>query len=197
MTARLALATRSHDERWDVLVGRMAGGDQAALASLYDATSSAVHGLVGRIVQDRAMAEEVTGDVFFQAWQQAANYDASRGTPLAWLLAMARTRAIDRIRVGVAARSAHEPMERALGIPCGRPGPEDAYSTDERRRHVAGALAVLPDDQRQAVELAYYEGLSHTEIATHLDQPLGTVKTRIRLGMNKMRDALSALGSLR
>src|SRR5262249_32908357 len=137
------------------------------------------------------------GDVFFQAWQQAAQYDGQRGTPLAWLLAIARTRAIDRIRVGVAARTGHDPVERALSIPCGRPGPEDAYATDERRRHVVGALAVLPDDQRRAVELAYYEGLTHTEIAARLDLPLGTVKTRVRLGMNKLRDALSALGSIR
>jgi RNA polymerase sigma-70 factor, ECF subfamily len=197
VTARLALVTaESHEERWDVLVGRMAQGDQSALARFYDATAPAVHALVGRIVRDAAIAEEVTGDVFFQAWQQAGRYDADRGAPLAWLLAMARTRAIDRIRVGVAARVPHEPVEEAHGIACARPGPEDSYSTDEWRRRVVAALALLPAEQREAVELAYYEGLSHSEVAARLDQPLGTVKTRIRLGMSKLRDALGSLGSV-
>ena len=198
VAARLALVqTEPREERWEVLVGRMAQGDQSALATLYDATAPAVHAIVGRIVNDHGIAEEVTGDVFLQAWRQAERYDASRGTPLTWLLAMARSRAIDRIRVGVAARAPHEPIERAFEVPCRRPGPDDAFSVDQRRRRVQTALGHLPQDQREALELAYYEGLSHGEIAHRLDQPLGTVKTRIRLGMTKLRDALSSLGDVR
>jgi len=197
VTVRLALATTApREERWDVLVGRMAQGDQSALPALYDATAPTVHALVGRIVADPPVAEEVTGDVFLQAWEQAARYDAAGGTPLAWLLAIARTHAIDRVRVGVAARGAREPIERALALPCGRPGPEDRYATEERRRSVHAALATLPGDQREAVELAYYDGLSHSEIAERLGHPLGTVKTRIRLGMVKLRDALTSGGTL-
>jgi RNA polymerase sigma-70 factor, ECF subfamily len=193
---RLVVATAQvRDQRWDVLVRGMARGDSVALASLYDATAAPVHALVTRIVKDDAMAEEVTGDVYLQAWQQAARYDAARGSALAWLLAIARTRAIDRIRVGVAARAAHEPVERAAQMPCARPGPEDACAVDERRRHVHAALACLPPEQRQALELSYFDGLSHGEIAARLEQPLGTVKTRIRLAMSKLRDVLAALGS--
>ena len=193
---RLALATaRPRVERWDVLVGGMARGDDRALASLYDATAVPVHALVARIVKDDAMAEEVTGDVYLQAWQQAERYDAERGSALAWLLAIARTRAIDRIRIGAAARTTLEPVERAAQVPCARPGPEDACAVVERRCHVRAALADLPPEQREAVELAYFDGLSHGEIAARLDQPLGTVKTRIRLAMTKLRDALSAVGT--
>ena len=195
---RLALATaQPRDERWDVLVGRMARGDQRALASLYDATAGAVHALVGRIVKDDAMAEEVAGDVYLQAWHQAVRYDVARGSALAWLLAIARTRAIDRIRVGVAARATLEPVEKAAAVPCGRPGPEDTCSADERRRQVRAALDGLPSEQRETVELSYFDGLSHGEIAARLRQPLGTVKTRIRLAMTKLRDALGPVGSLR
>jgi RNA polymerase sigma-70 factor (ECF subfamily) len=185
------------EERWDVLLGRMAEGDQAALGRLYDATSSVVRGLVVRIVGDRAVADEVTGDVYFQAWQQALRYDATRGTPLTWLLAIARSRAIDRARVGTAWRGAREPLEQGFAVACDRPGPEDAADVEQRRRRVREALARLSPEQRQVVELAFYEGLSHGEIADRLAQPLGTVKTRIRLGMAKLRDALSDRGSFR
>ena len=193
--ARLALATQPPDQRWDRLVRGMAGGDREALASLYDATCGPVLALVGRIVKDDATAEEVTGDVYVQAWQQADRFDAGGGV-LAWLLAIARTRAIDRVRVGVAARETREPVERAAHVPCGRPGPEDACAVDQRRRHVRAALADLPREQREAIELAYYDGLSHSEIADRLEQPLGTVKTRIRLAMTKLRDRLSSVEEL-
>jgi RNA polymerase sigma-70 factor, ECF subfamily len=169
--ARPALATaEALEEGYDALVGHMARGDQSALAALYDATVTTVHALVVRIVKDDTVAEEVTGDVYFQAWNQAGRYDAGRGSPLSWLLAIARSRAIDRIRVGVAARTAHEPVE-GLPLRCQHPGPEDAYAVDQRRRRVQAAVAVLPLDQRRAVELAYYEGLSHSEIAERLGEP--------------------------
>jgi RNA polymerase sigma-70 factor (ECF subfamily) len=107
---------------------------------------------------------------------------------------MARTRAIDRVRVGVALRNAQEPIERGLDVACERPGPEAAYGIDERRRRVIAALAALPPEQRATLDLAYYEGSSQTEIAARLGLPLGTVKTRMRLGMAKLRDLLAAGG---
>jgi RNA polymerase sigma-70 factor (ECF subfamily) len=180
-----------------MLIGRMAAGDSSALAALYDETAAVVHGLVRRIVQDDQAGEEVTGDVFLQAWRQAFRYEAGRGSALAWLLAIARTRAIDRIRVRRAWRGAEEPIASATNLPCGRPGPEDLYSAAERRGRVQGALGDLPAEQREVVELAYYGGLSHVEIAEELGQPLGTVKTRIRLAMMKLREALAGVGSQR
>ncbi len=195
MAARPALATAEALEGgYGTLVGRMARGDQAALAVLYDATATTVHALVVRIVKDDGIAEEVTGDVYFQAWKQAGRYDPGRGSPLAWLLAIARTRAIDRIRLAVAARTAHEPIE-GLRLSSDRPGPDDAYAIDQRQRQVQAALAALPAEQRQAVELAYFGGLSHTEIAERLGDPLGTVKTRIRLAMHKLHGSLSSVRS--
>jgi RNA polymerase sigma-70 factor (ECF subfamily) len=193
VTSRTGLATvqQAQTERWDVLVGRMARGDQSALATLYDATASTVQGLVIRIVGDRGIADEVTADVYFQAWRHAARYDAGRGAPISWLLAIARSRAIDRLRVGTAWRTGHEPLEEGLGVACDRPGPEDVSAIEQRRGRVRVALARLAPEQRQAVELAYYEGLSHTEIAARTGQPLGTVKTRIRLAMIRLRDTLS------
>ena len=198
MGGRLALVTaHPREQPWDALVERMAQGDTSALASLYDHAAGAVHALVRRIIQDDPVAEEVTGDVFLQAWQQAARYQAVRGSVLAWLLSIARARAIDRTRVGRAWRHLREPLARAIELPCGRPGPEDACSVDERRWRVQSAMGELPLEQRQVLELAYYGGLSHGEIAERLGQPLGTVKTRIRLAMTKLREALKPLRSAR
>jgi RNA polymerase sigma-70 factor (ECF subfamily) len=184
---------RPREERWQTLLECMAQGDQAALAAFYDATVTTVHALVGRIVQDASVADEVTADVYHQAWLHAGRFDPSRGTPLAWLLAIGRSRAIDRIRVGTAWRAARAPLDDGMQVPCGLPGPEDAYATRERRSQVQAALEHLSREQRVAIELAYYEGLSHSEIAVRLDAPLGTVKTRIRLGMTKLRDTLATI----
>ena len=134
-------------------------------------------------------------ETFLRVWNRIQFFEPGRGALGPWLLAIARSRAIDRIRVGVARRTAHEPIEHGRQVPCGRPGPEDDYAVAQRRRRVQAALAALPVDQRQAVELAYYDGLSHVEIAERLGDPLGTVKTRIRLGMHKLRVALSNPGS--
>jgi RNA polymerase sigma-70 factor (ECF subfamily) len=188
----LALATQPPDQRWDRLVQRMAGGDHDALASLYDATCGPVLALVGRIVKDDATAEEGDGRRLRAglAAGRAVRRLARRRPRLA---ARDRADARDRPRaVGVVARETREPVERAAHVPCGRPGPEDACAVDQRRRHVRAALAILPREQREAIELAYYDGLSHSEIADRLEQPLGTVKTRIRLAMTKLRDTLSS-----
>lgn len=183
----IALNTRNQD--WTALIRNSARGDQSALGELYDATSRLVFGLVLRIIGDRSTAEEVLLDVYTQAWRQAANYDEKRGAPLAWLMTIARSRAIDRIR-----SSKHDQLKDSLDavaeITDREPNPEQATVDSERRRLVRSALEALPAEQREVVELAYYSGLSHSEIALRLSQPLGTVKTRTRLAMIKLRDML-------
>lgn len=177
------------DEREDRLatwIGRMATGDESALVALYDGTASQLFGLALRILGDRPAAEEVTGDAYLQAWRQAERFDRRRGTPLAWLLTIVRTRAIDRRR-----STGRAPVE--LPEPDGAPPetPDVALESAGRRRLVRAALASLRPEQREAVELAYFGGLSHGEIAARLDVPLGTVKTRLRLGMGRLRATLA------
>jgi len=184
-----SIALNTRDQDWTTLIRNSARGDQSALGELYDATSRLVFGLVLRIVGDRASAEEVLLDVYTQAWRQAANYDEARGAPLAWLMTIARSRAIDRIR-----SSKHDqqkdPLDAVAEISDREPSPEQATVDSERRQLVRAALETLPAEQREVVELAYYSGLSHSEIASRLGQPLGTVKTRTRLAMIKLRDML-------
>jgi len=173
-----------------VLIQRMARGDQAALTALYDETCSMVYGLAVRILRDESVAEDVTIDVYMQAFRQAPSYDAGRGSPLAWLLTLARSRAIDRLRADAKWRSSKAPLDTVESVPTTLADPEESTLTSESQRVVRGALAVLTPQQRRAIELAYFDGMSQSEIAEVLGQPLGTVKTRIRTGMLALRDAL-------
>lgn len=173
------------------LMNRVAEGDQSAFTALYDTTSKSVFGLVFKIIQDRASAEEVLLDVYTQAWRQAKNYDRSRGTPLAWLMTIGRSRAIDRLRSGRLEQSTKDPLEQAGQITSPSLSPEEVSTLSEKQRFVRAALDALAPEQREVIELAYYAGLSHSEIALKLGQPLGTVKTRTRLGMMKLREMLS------
>jgi RNA polymerase sigma-70 factor (ECF subfamily) len=188
--ARMHPAAESQAEDVSCLK-RIAAGDQAAAAGLYDRHSRALYSLILRIVGDETEAEDVLQEVFAQAFRQASRYDPSRGAVAAWLLMMARSRAIDRVR---ARRTRFEgrtgevhPLEE---MPDSQPNVASAMLDEEQTRIVRQALGELPLLQRMAIELAYYEGLSHTEIAERLEQPLGTVKTRIRLGLLKLRDVL-------
>jgi RNA polymerase sigma-70 factor, ECF subfamily len=162
------------------LVRRLQAGDHDALARLYDAYASIVGALAQRILRDPGEAEEIVQEVFVQAWRQADRFDRSRGTLAAWLVTMARSRALDRVR----RRTVRQ--EAAGEIPRGPlpPSPEEPLA-------LRTALADLNDEQRLALELAFYEGLTHSEIAKRLGQPLGTVKTRIRTAMIRLKDALS------
>jgi RNA polymerase sigma-70 factor (ECF subfamily) len=163
------------------LLQRLARGDQAALGELYDLYAGAVHGLAVRVLRDASEAEDVVQEVFVQMWRQAGHYDPTRGRPEAWVCTMARTRALDRLRRRVSRRE--QPSEAAPPL-AESPAPETALA-------VRAALGSLPDEQRKAVELAYFDGLTQSEIASRLGQPLGTVKTRIRLGMMRLREALT------
>ena len=181
----------SRDQDWAALIRKVADGDQSALATLYDSTSRLVFGLIVRIVVDRTIAEEVLLDVYTQVWRQASSYDTRRGAPLAWLMTIARTRGIDRLRSGRHEQKHKESLETIGEITSNDASPETDTVTAERRQLVRSALESLSPEQREVIELAYYSGLSHSEIALKLGQPLGTVKTRTRLGMMKLRDMLS------
>ncbi len=175
------------------LVGLMAAGDEPALGALYDRWVDAVTALVVRIVRDAQDAEEVVEAVFWQAWQQAGRYAADRGTPGAWLLAMARSRSLDRLR-SLRRRRDEQPADETIFDRQPAAGdPLSHLDARERADRVTQSMATLPAEQREVLELAYFEGLSQTEIADRLGQPLGTVKTRARLGLRKLRDRLDAL----
>ena len=180
----------SRDAEYELLINRVADGEQSALSELYDSTSRIVFGLILRIVTDRSSAEEVLLDVYTQVWRQASSFDATRGSPLAWLMTIARSRAIDRLRSGKTEQSAREPLETAGELTSTAADPEQTSVISERQKIVRSALDSLSSEQREVIELAYYSGLSHSEIALKLGQPLGTVKTRTRLGMMKLRDLL-------
>lgn len=184
--------TRSvHEQEWGLLITQTAQGDQAALATLYDRTSPQVYGLVLKILDNREAAEEVTLDVYTQVWRQAHTYDETRGTPGGWLMTLARTRAIDRYRAGAAERGKIEPLDTIEFFASEDETPEEELSGQERRSYVQQALALLTAEQREAIGLAYFYGLSQSEISDELNLPLGTVKTRMRLGMMKLREALA------
>jgi RNA polymerase sigma-70 factor (ECF subfamily) len=188
--ARMQPAAESQAEDVSCL-RRVASGDEAAAAGLYDRHSRALYSLILRIVSDETEAEDVLQEVFAQAFRQTSRYDASRGAVAAWLLMMARSRAIDRLR---ARRTRFEGRTGEVTLdemPDAQPSVASVMLSDEQTASVQRALGELPLLQRMAIELAYYEGLSHSEIAERLEQPLGTVKTRIRLGLLKLRDVLT------
>ncbi len=176
------------------LLRRMAAGDESALGALYDRWSPLVHSVISRIAGDPDDAEELVEETFLQAWRQAGSYQDARGGVATWLAVMARSRALDRVRLaGHRRAAAAEPLEAAEGAERFDPTPLDAAEVAETRQIVQAALERLPADQRETLEMAYFRGMSQSEIAEATGQPLGTVKTRCRLGLQKLREALSVL----
>ncbi|TYL54392.1 sigma-70 family RNA polymerase sigma factor [Agromyces mariniharenae] len=173
----------------DALLGRVGRGDRDAFGELYDETSPRVFGLVRRLVVDPAQAEEVTQDVYLEIWQNASRFDAAKGSAVGWLFTIAHRRAVDRIR---SAQAAHDRDLRVgardLDVPVDTVA--EAAETSIEHERVRGALGELTEVQRECVALAYYGGLTQAEIAERLDVPLGTVKTRLRDGMIRLRNAL-------
>lgn len=181
------------------LIARIARQDENALGALYDATVGRVYGMALRILRDEQGAEEVAEEVFFQVWRQAGRYDPTRGRPLGWLLNLARSRALDQLRRRDAALSHPDPTtlhaEEAggeLDIFDGREArdPQDLLAATEAHRSLHRALAALEPMPRQMVALAFFRGLTHEEIATCTDLPLGTVKSHIRRALTALRAAL-------
>lgn len=173
----------------DDLLARVATGDQPAFSDLYDVLSGRVLGLVTRLLKDRAQSEEVTQEVFLEVWQQATRFDRSRGSAASWVLTMAHRRAVDRIR---ASQASHD-RDTRIGIRDLEAGFDQVSESVEIRiehERVSRALGKLTEFQRQAVQLAYYGGYSHSEMAERLGVPIGTVKTRLRDGMIRLRDEM-------
>jgi len=180
------------------LLARLRARDEEALAELYDELAPWVLGLAFRILQDDDEAEEVVGDVFTQVWRHADRHDARRGPLVPWILSIARNRALDLLRRRRRWWQKAERWQRARDTDDGGVTPaagaaEAAVPGFPVHREVHQALAALPEDQRRVVALAYFEGLSHSEIAKRLDVPLGTVKTRMRIAQGKLADALQHL----
>ena len=172
------------------LLHAVARGDEAALARLYDAYRVILFGLLVRILNSREEAEDILQDVFIQVWRLAKDFDENRGRPFTWLVTLARSRAIDRIRqIGARQRLATGAAQEQIDTV------SDALSDTikvAQQKTVQQALAELPDEQRDALVLAYFEGLTQSEIATKLNTPLGTIKTRMRSGMIKLRALLGS-----
>lgn len=177
--------TRDNDRG---LIARIEGRDADALALLYDRHSARLYGLAQRILGDTGEAEEVLQEVFLYVWKAAATFDASRGPVLAWLLVATRSRSIDRLRSRRPAGSAGGRSLEEVPEAASREDVEADAAGREWEAQCRAAIAGLPEDQRRALELAYFEGLTHQEIAERTATPLGTVKTRIRLGLMKLRE---------
>jgi RNA polymerase sigma-70 factor (ECF subfamily) len=175
------------------LIRRMANGDRQAFSNFYARYAATAFALIRRILVQEAEAEDVLQEVFWQVWSEAGKYDERRGSPKAWLLNRARSRAIDKLR-SIRRRDETFVMPLNEEIPVA-PGSEtrSPETTAGDRRMIQTALALLPDPQRRVIELAYYQGLTHAEIARHLGEPLGTVKTRMRAGMERLRNHFLAV----
>ena len=167
----------------------MAAGDRAAFAAFYDAYAPLAFGLLRRMLRDPDEAAEVLQEVFWELWRAAGEYDAGRGSPEAWVTIRTRSRGIDRLR---SVRRREEMFVVAEAVTAGAEAPDVPGAAVEDRDAVRGILRELPADQRRVIELAYLKGMTQTEIAAHLDVPLGTVKTRVRLGMERLRDLVGA-----
>lgn len=174
------------------LIRRMVDADETALGALYDRWVRSLYSLVFHLLKDADEAEDVVEETFWQAWKKASSYEPSRGAVSTWLLTIGRRKALDRIRAKK--RHREDPIgndNTFADLPSTDPNPSENVEGRELREHVRSALNDLPQEQRQVLELGYFRGLSQTEIAEFTGQPLGTVKTRMRLAMQKLREPLS------
>src|SRR5216683_2661519 len=167
------------------LIAAIAAGDRDAFSRFYDLTAPMAFGLIRRVLRDPEAAAEVLQEVFWQVWQDAPRYDPKRGSPAAWLVMRAKTRAIDRLRsIRRRDRTFVAPVDESVAQDSPDRAPDPAVVAEDRGL-VQMALAQLPEPQRRVIELAFFEGLTQSEIAARLGEPLGTVKTRTRLGLDR------------
>jgi RNA polymerase sigma-70 factor (ECF subfamily) len=178
------------EQEWAVLVRSIAAGDELALHALYERAHRVVFTYVLRMTANREMAEELTIDVFHDVWRRASGYDAANGTVLGWIMNQARSRAIDRLRFESRKKRSHGCDEQQQAEVAA--DPHDVLELREQGEWLRAALARLTADERLAIETTFFAGLTHAEAAARLNQPLGTIKTRIRSGLHKLRDALTA-----
>jgi RNA polymerase sigma-70 factor, ECF subfamily len=178
------------EKDWVGLVRSMAAGDQRALQALYVRTHRIVFTLIVRITNDRETAEELTLDVFHDMWRRASTYDAAGGSVVGWIMNQARSRAIDRLRFEGRKKRVNPHADNPLPATAAS-DPHEAFAVGEQGRLLRDALTVLTPDERQAIETAFFSELTYDEAAARLNQPLGTVKTRIRSGLGKLRQALA------
>jgi len=174
------------------LLARISRGDASSLAALYDRYAPRAFGLIFQILKNQTDAEDVVQETFLQVWQQAGRYDSSKGKPAVWILLLARCRALDRLRKKQSKLVALQ--ENPLEPPSPEPSADEAFLLNESQKLICSALCTLSQEQQEPIRLAFYQGLTHMEIAEHLRLPLGTVKTRIRTGMQIMRTSLTAHG---
>jgi len=178
------------EQDWANLVQAIAAGDQLALHALYERAHRPVFTLIVRLTANRETAEELTVDVFHDVWRRASQYDAAAGTVLGWIMNQARSRAIDRLRFeGRKRRNNGGDVQPPADVAA---DPYDVLELREQGEALRAALAALTPDERQAIETTFFTGLSHAEAASRLNAPLGTIKTRIRSGLHKLRHALTA-----
>jgi RNA polymerase sigma-70 factor, ECF subfamily len=175
---------------WVALIRSIAAGDQRALHALYERTHRIVFTLSMRITNSRETAEEVTLDVFHDVWRRASTYDAAGGSVVGWIMNQARSRAIDRLRFDQRKKRVGQPADSPLPATAAS-GPHENFDLREQGRLLRDALAVLTPEERQAIETAFFSELTYVEVAARLNQPLGTVKTRVRSGLGKLRQALA------
>jgi RNA polymerase sigma-70 factor, ECF subfamily len=175
---------------WGDYIRRCASRDESALGVLYDESSQLAYTIAMRILQDEADAAEVVLDVYKQVWDRAARFDEQRGSAAAWIVILARSRAMDRRRFRTARMRTAATVEELPDVISTEASPESLAIASQSSRSVMRALAAVPTQQRQALELAFFAGLSHSEIAEQLGEPLGTVKTRIRLAVARLRELL-------
>jgi RNA polymerase sigma-70 factor (ECF subfamily) len=178
------------EQDWLTLVQSIAKGDELALHALYERTHRIVFTLIMRITANRETAEELTIDVFHDVWRRASRYDPANGTVLGWIMNQARSRAIDRLRFeNRKKRSPGDDMQPLAEVAA---DPRDVLELREQRESLRAALAALTPNERQAIETTFFDGLTHAEAAARLKQPLGTIKTRIRSALYKLRHMLTA-----
>ncbi len=172
------------------LIEKIARGCESALSKFYDRTVSRVYGLALKILTKNHDADEVAMDVFKQIWNKAADYTPERGSPTAWLITLTRSRAIDRLRTDNKRKIREESLD--FKVPASSSTSDEKTDIREKRDLINGALSALPPGQRKSIELAYYYGLTQTEIADVMNKPLGTVKSWMRAGMSKLRASMGA-----
>jgi RNA polymerase sigma-70 factor (ECF subfamily) len=181
---------RPAQDLWTEDLQRVAGGEAEALARLYDESSHLVYGVALRILRDPLDAEEVAIDVYMQIWRSAARFDPCRGSARSWLVTLARSRAVDRLRGAARRREKEKSLYEVREVASLEASPESGAILRERGRRARQALDALPARERQAIDLAFFSGLSHSEVAEELSEPLGTVKSRIRTGLQRLRRVL-------